>query len=399
MLDRRRVLQLACASALAAGAPRLSLARADTDARLVLVILRGAMDGLAFAPPYGEPAYAGLRGELALPGPSDSDGALKLDGLFGLHPSLAGLAELYRDGELILAHAVASPYRRRSHFDAQDILENGVSVAGQRRDGWLNRAVGPLNAHLDGDAAIALAMNAPLVLRGEHSVSTWAPSKFPEAGDDTLRRIEQLYVNDAFFRTRLERALESQQLASELDPMDSRRRRGNDGALFMASMRQAAHFLSADSGPRIAVVESGGWDTHANQGAVDGLLARKFSALDEGVLQLRRGLGGAWKRTVCMIVTEFGRTVKVNGTRGTDHGTGTVTVLAGGAVAGGRIIADWPGLAARNLFEGRDLYPSTDIRSLFKGVLAEHLDLPETLLEREVFPDSSRATLMAGLIA
>ncbi len=398
MLSRRELLCRIGLCSASIGLPRLAFASADTDGRLVLVILRGAMDGLAMAPPHGEGRYASLRGELALPSPGADGGTLELDGLFGLHPAFVNVHELYARGESLVVHAVASPYRERSHFDGQDVLENGVASAGGRRDGWLNRAIEPLGGTFGSEAAIALSQNTPLVLRGEHSVTSWAPSELPEADEDTLRRLEMLYANDEFFRVRLKQALDSQEIAGELRGMQGKHRRGNDAAQLEAAMRQAAKFLSAAGGPQIAVVESGGWDTHANQGAGRGSLANRFAALDRGLGALRTELADLWSATAVVVVTEFGRTVKVNGTRGTDHGTGTAALLLGGAVAGGRIIADWPGLEQRSLYQGRDLNPTTDLRSLFKGVLIEHLAIDEAYVEREVFPYSGKAAPLDGLI-
>lgn len=391
MLNRRDILKTLGLAAATCGLPRLAFA--DTDKRFVLVILRGAVDGLALAAPYGDGNYRRVRGELAIPDPGQTGGLLKLDGLFGLHPALGSIHESYRRDEALVIHAVASPYRERSHFDGQDVLENGAGRVGELRDGWLNRA-------LSGDnLAIALAQNTPLVLRGDAAVTSWAPSRLPDADDSTLRRLQDLYANDEFFRTRLEQALKSQAIASGAANMDGTSPRGNEAKRFGDLMGAAARFLTAADGPNIAVVEFGGWDTHANQGASTGALANRFKALDDGVNQLQLGLGDAWNSTVVAIVTEFGRTVHVNGTRGTDHGTGTAAVLVGGAVNGGRIIADWPGLADSNLHAGRDLMPTMDIRSVFKGLLEEHLDVARGTLERQVFPDSESAAPLRNLVS
>jgi uncharacterized protein (DUF1501 family) len=398
MLNRRELLQRLGLGAIAASSAGLCFARANTDERFVLVVLRGAVDGLAMMAPYGDGKYSSVRGELALDRPGGTDSLLKLDGFFGLHPSLGTVHDLYLQEEAILIHAVASPYRQRSHFDGQDVLENGVLSAGGRRDGWLNRALKPLGGDQGNEVAIALSQTTPLVLRGDNSTTSWAPSRLDDADTDTLHRLEAIYANDEFFRTRLTQALEAQEVADGMGGMKGGRRRGNDAAQIKATMQQAGRFLTAPDGPRIAVVESGGWDTHANQGAENGSLANKFAGLDDGLQSLRKELGDMWDKTVVAVVTEFGRTVKVNGTRGTDHGTATASMLLGGAVQGGRVLSDWPGLATKDLYEGRDLYPTTDIRSVFKGLLAHHLDIPETYLDRKVFPDSQRAPLMSDLI-
>jgi uncharacterized protein (DUF1501 family) len=397
MISRRQLLQQIGFASLACGAPMVSFARAETNARFILVVLRGAVDGLALAPPYGEGYYRSLRGELAIGSPGSGDGVLKLDGLFGLHPAFQNTKRLYDNGEALIIHAAASPYRERSHFDGQDILENGAGTGGKYRDGWLNRAIGPLGSKLGEETAIALAPNTPLVLRGDNSVSSWAPSQLPEADDATLRRIEMLYAEDEFFSSRLAQALRSQDIAGDMGGT-SARQRGNEAEQLQAAFVSAARFLTTDNGPTVAVLEAGGWDTHANQGAASGNLANRFRGLDEGLAALEAGMGEYWRNSVVAVVTEFGRTVKVNGTRGTDHGTATAALLMGGAINGGRVIADWPGLGNSDLYEGRDLYPTTDLRCVFKSVLANHLSLNESHIDNVVFPNSASARAIEGLI-
>ena len=395
MIARRDVLKSLGLAAVAGAAPGLTLAKTGGDANFVLLLLRGAVDGLALAAPYGDGNYRRLRGELAIPAPGQSGGLLKLDGMFGLHPSLRNVHAHFSAGEAIVLHAIASPYRERSHFDGQDLLENGAAEVGAARDGWLNRALLRLG---DGDRAIALAQNTPLVLRGDKPTASWAPSTLPDVGDGTLQRLQNLYAGDDFFATRLRQALRSQDIAGAMADSSNDRRRGDDARQFAELMRSAARFLTSPDGPSIAVAELGGWDTHANQGSTSGSLANRFGALDTGLGNLRQELGRAWERTVVAIVTEFGRTVRVNGTRGTDHGTATAALLLGGAVNGGTIVADWPGLAANDLHAGRDLKPTADLRSLFKAVLEEHLDLAPAIIEQQVFPDSAAARPLRNLI-
>ncbi len=390
MLSRRKLLQAMGLSAAAGSLPGFAFASGTGNARFVLVVLRGAVDGLALAAPYGDGNYRRLRGELAL----DASDLLKLDGMFGLHPGLPGLHARFEKREAIVVHAVASPYRERSHFDGQDLLESGGARVGLLRDGWLNRALGPIPG--DDEVAIALAQNTPLVLRGGNSTTSWAPSRLPGADDTTIERLQQLYAGDEFFATRLSQALRSQDIAAGMDDMGGRS--GNEARQFGELMSSAARFLTAPDGPRIAVVELGGWDTHANQGTTNGALANRFAALDRGLDNLSTGLGDAWSDTVVAIVTEFGRTVRVNGTRGTDHGTGTAAVVVGGAVNGGRIVADWPGLGDADLYEDRDLRPTTDVRSLFKGLLEQHLGLSPGLIDSTVFPASAAARPLEDLV-
>ena len=394
MMNRRELLRAMGLTTLVTQVPGLAFARTETDARLVLVVLRGAVDGLALAAPYGDSDYRNVRGELALDKPATTGGLLDLDGFFGLHPSLKGIHRHYRDGEATIVHAVASPYRERSHFDGQDLLESGANKVGGLRDGWLNRALAPIaNEH---EVAIALAQNTPLVLRGDNSVTSWAPSRLPDADDSTIRRLERLYAEDEFFATRLEQALNSQEIAEDMS--GSNRRSGNDMRQFEELMTSAAKFLVAPNGPRIAVIELGGWDTHANQGAETGALANRFAALDTGIANLRNGLGDTWRDTAVAVVTEFGRTVHVNGTRGTDHGTATAALVLGGGVKGGHVIADWPGLGNGDLYAGRDLQPTTDLRSVFKGLLEQHLDIDAGFIEKTVFPGSRDARPLEDLI-
>jgi len=394
MMNRRELLRAMGLTAFASHVPGLAFANAKTEARLVLVVLRGAVDGLALAAPYGDSDYRDVRGELALGKPGSGNGLLDLDGFFGLHPSLTGVHQHFVDGEATVVHAIASPYRARSHFDGQDLLESGGNTVGRLRDGWLNRALAPIAS--DHEVAIALAQNTPLVLRGDNSVTSWAPSRLPDADDSTIGRLQRLYADDEFFATRLEQALNSQEIAE--GTTGSSRRRGNDARQFEELMTSAARFLVAPEGPRIAVVELGGWDTHANQGAESGSLANRFAALDTGVQNLRTGLGSAWDDTAIAVVTEFGRTVRVNGTRGTDHGTAAAALLLGGAVEGGKVLADWPGLGPDDLYARRDLQPTMDLRSLFKGVLEQHLAIDAGFVEKTVFPDSKSARPLENLI-
>lgn len=396
MLSRRELLKSLGIGTLATGFPGLMFANAQTDSRLVVIILRGAMDGMAMLVPYGDGNYAGLRGKLALAAPGQEGGVLKVDGLFGIHPSMRHTHALYQRKQALFVHAVASGYRERSHFDGQDQLESGSGEGNLKRDGWLNRALQPLAGQQGKESAIAISQNTPLLLRGSQPVTSWAPSKMPDAAEDTLSRLQSLYANDPFFASRLRQALDSQEIAGQMS--GSKRNRGNKQKQLEELMKATAKFLLAPDGPRIAVLESGGWDTHARQGAASGSLAGKFAALDKGISDLQQGLGDVWANTVVMVVTEFGRTAKANGTGGTDHGTATAAMLAGGAVNGGRVVADWPGLSTSNLYQGRDLYPTTDIRSVFKGVLAEHLQLQEGFLDQSVFPNAKPVPMIENLV-
>lgn len=393
--------------ALAAGAAllatRVAFARLATgSARFVVVIMRGALDGLAAVPPLGDRDYRELRRELAMHSPGEPGGALPLDGFFGLHPALAFLQQCYAARELTVLHALASPYRERSHFDGQDVLENGSPRPHALQTGWLNRALGALPRPAVGEAGVALGQNVPLLMRGAAAVTSWSPSRLMALDDDTLARLGDLYARDALLSVRLADALATNAIAGEAG--DTTAMAGQAPATargkgrYAELVRAAAGFLRREDGPKVAVFDTSGWDTHANEGGAQGQLAARLGELDAGLATLRQELGPAWQDTAVLLVTEFGRTAAVNGTRGTDHGTATSAFLLGGAVAGGRVIADWPGLSTRALYQGRDLAATLDLRSVLKGILSEHLGVASGALEQVVFPDSSSARPLRGLL-
>ncbi|HET7756477.1 MAG TPA: DUF1501 domain-containing protein, partial [Steroidobacteraceae bacterium] len=386
-MKRREFLNL---GTLAAGAvllpPRISLAHAGGGAaRFVLVILRGALDGLAAVPPCGDRDYAALRGEFALRASGDSAGALPLDGFFGLHPALRFLHECYAARELIVLHALASPYRERSHFDGQDVLENGSPKPHALATGWLNRALAAAPGGEKRDAGVALGQNVPLVMRGPAAVTSWSPSRLAGPDEDTLARLTDLYSQDPLLSVRLAAALAAAALAAE-DGVGSAMAGETRAGRYAEIVRAAGGFLRQERGPRVAVFDTTGWDTHANEGGAAGQLAGRLATLDAALAVLKQELGPAWRDTAVLLVTEFGRTAAINGTRGTDHGTATMAFLLGGAVAGGRVIADWPGLGTRALYQGRDLAPTLDLRCVLKGLLEEHLGIPARSLADSVFP-------------
>ena len=400
MATRRSLLTAGTAGAtltLLAPFARLAAAESNPDSRLVLVILRGGLDGLAAVPPYAEPTYAHLRGSIALAAPGAENGALDLDGTFGLHPALTNLHAMYRAREALVVHAAATPYRERSHFDAQNVLEAGGTAPSAGGAGWLNRALAALASAGDARGAVALADSVPLVLRGELAVTSWAPSQLPETDEDTLARVRRLYeAADPELAASLNGALAAREIAGDgAEPRMGGRAGSNVAPLASA----AARFLASPDGPRVAVLDAGGWDTHANQGAAQGPLAQRLRGLDAGLQMLKAELGAHWSATTVLVVTEFGRTVAVNGTRGTDHGTAGCAFVAGGAVAGGRVLADWPGLASRDLHEGRDLRATTDLRSVFKAVLHERFGVSEAALARSVFPASDSVEPLEGVSA
>lgn len=396
MLLDRRFLLLAGAGGLLA--PPLAFAAGAGDRKLVLVILRGGMDGLAAVAPYQDRRYAALRGNLALP--AEGEGAPTPIGEgFGLHPSLSFLAKTWAAGELAILHAAASPYRERSHFDGQDVLESGGAAVFAVKDGWLNRALGSLAPERRGEG-LAIATAMPLVLRGPAAASTWAPSRAPEASADTIARLMDLYAGDPLLGPALAKAVETEAMvetAAMSAPEAGQRGRFGPNA-YAALAQAAAQLLVAPNGPAAAVLSFDGWDTHANQGGAQGQLALRLSGLDRALEALKTGLGPAWGQTVVVVATEFGRTVAENGTRGTDHGTGGVAFLLGGAVKGGQFLGDWPGLAPAALFEGRDLAPANDLRGLFASVLEQHWGLEPKDIVSRVFPGAGALTRHPGLL-
>lgn len=384
---RRTVLTGIAASVLAAGLPGVALARASTERRLVVLLLRGGLDGLAAVVPFGDPDYERARGGLAL-----SSGLLELDGFFGLNPALEALTPLVEAGQVRAVHAVATPYRDRSHFDAQDLLEAGTAAPHRRRDGWLARAAG----RLSGVEAVAMGQSVPLILRGLDGVGTVSAAA-DRTEDSMLSSLTALYAADPLLGPALAEGLRSRDdVAAALSDEDlraARRARGPNAALAVGGL--LGRLLAAPDGPRIAAADLGGWDTHAAQGTTGGALARRLGGLADGLVALREGLGEAWDHTAVLVVTEFGRTVARNGTAGTDHGTGSCALLLGGAIASGPTVADWPGLKSADLFEGRDLRPTLDLRAVQAGVLRDHLGLSGAALAA-VFPGGPAP--MEGLI-
>jgi uncharacterized protein (DUF1501 family) len=403
-------------------ASRLAFANAPTDARFVFVLLRGALDGLSAVPPVGDPDYAGLRGQIALARTGEG-AALPLEGPFGLHPALSFLHRSFAAKELLVMHAIATPYRERSHFDAQNVLESGELRPQGSASGWMNRALSALPAGRSREAGVALGANVPLAMRGPAQVASWSPTRIAALDDETLARVTDLYARDPLLSQRLAEALESDAIANEAQAVaqaaisseaggeasmtmatqtdvverDARAKR-NYNARYAETARAAAGFLKREDGPRVAMFDTTGWDTHANEGGAQGQLALRLRGLDTALSALKDSLGPVWNRTVVLVATEFGRTAAINGTRGTDHGTGAAAFLLGGAVAGGRVITDWPGLSRARLLDNRDLKPTRDLRSVMKGVLRDHLGVPAAALDTRVFPESASARPMEGLI-
>jgi uncharacterized protein (DUF1501 family) len=398
LISSRRALLLGGASFAAwAYLPKFARAADGRDPRLIVVILRGALDGLATVAPVGDPDYAGLHGSIAL----TSDGphaAVMLDSFFALHPSMPEFARMYKDKQAAIVHAVSTPYRDRSHFDGQDVLESGFAGPGRVQSGWLNRALEALPKGERVMSGLAVGPTTPLVLRGVAPTVGWSPVALPQADDDTAMRLVELYSHrDPALGTALSQGLQLEKAALG-DDMKPKPGAGGPAAAMRQVARGAARLMAADDGPRISALAFDGWDTHANEGGPVGRLALLLSGLDGALAEFQSGLGERWRDTAVVVATEFGRTARINGTEGTDHGTGTIALLAGGAINGGRVISDWPTLKPASLYEGRDLAPTTDLRAVIKGVLADHLGISEAALARTVFPDSAAARPMTGLV-
>ncbi len=387
------------------------LARAERrDPRMLTIVLRGALDGLAAVAPVGDPDWVKLRGDKALVLDGKTP-ALPLDSFFALNPAMPNLLRLYKEGQAAIVHASATPYRERSHFDGQDVLESGLPNPGRADSGWLNRALGGLEpeARVRRDGrAFAVGPVTPLVVRGPTPVMSWTPARIQPASEDTMARLIDLYHHTD---TELARAIEGRMdlvtLARASDPAAMAPTEGQPlpqgfaaqvRAYFADAAGTAAKFLARADGPRIGALAFNGWDTHIDEGADSGRLATLLGALDGALAAVEKNMGEAWRETVVAVVTEFGRTARINGTNGTDHGTGTIALLAGGALKGGRVIADWPGLKNANLYEGRDLAATTDLRAVLKGLLKDHLRVTDRALAGNVFPGSADVKPMTGLV-
>ena len=386
----RRSALLGLTAAWALGGASLALADVPGDERFVVVILRGALDGLAAVIPYGDRNLAQWRGPLVPPPVGSPGGMLDLGGFYGLHPALAGFHDFYGQSEMLAIHAVAGGYRTRSHFDAQDYLESGTDH--RLTSGWLNRAVMALpRLKANGGDATAIGITIPLLLRGPAAVENWAPEGYQTPPADFYARALAMNAHDPLTGDLIRRGLAERSFADGVMGADMAKAGGNN---FMTLAAAVGRLMAAPNGPRIAALEAVGWDTHERQNT---LLAPPLRGLDQGLVAFRAALGPAWDKTVVLIMTEFGRTVRVNGTAGTDHGTAGVAFVLGGAVAGGKVAGTWPGLGQNQLFENRDLAPTTDLRAVALGLMRDHLGLPRDSFAA-VFPGSGSLMPTEGLV-
>jgi len=386
-MDRRTFVTHMCYGGMATFAlPSVSFAQGGQGGRLVFVLLRGGFDGLAALVPHGDPSYRSLRGTFAY----ETSDLTDLDGTFGLAPGLAPLREFWDRDELAAVHAMAIPHRTRSHFDGQAILETGLDRPIGSSDGWLNRLLQVMSGRRSG---IAIAAGMPLSLTGPYSVETWSPTQLGVVDDAFLERLAVLYRTDAALANRFEAALQQKDVVGEEQMARGNARQGGVSPL----MQAAARILRQDAGPNIAAMEFSGWDTHANQGLAGGALDRLLGQLADGLVAFRAEMGQAWTDTTVVVMTEFGRTARPNGTRGTDHGTAGAGFVLGSRVATSRVLSDWPGLSDKALYEGRDLKPTLDTRAVLKAALAGTFDLTAAQIER-VFPESAGVGAATGLM-
>ncbi|WP_027286005.1 DUF1501 domain-containing protein [Rubritepida flocculans] len=384
----RRSLLLGLGATLTVGHSRIAFAQAPGERRCVVILLRGGLDGLHVVAPYGDPHHASLRRSIALAEPGREGGLLDLGGYFGLHPALGRLHEMFRQGEAVFLHALAAPHRSRSHFEAQDLLEGG----GERlmASGWLNRALQAMPMTGPVRPGLAVGTGVPLLLRGPAPVGAYSPAGLDRPSPDLMYRLAALHDAEPRLNTAFREGMRARGFAEQTLGAGEREQERDSFPRLAAA---AGRLLAEPRGPRIAALDLGGWDTHALQGP---RIVPPLRALDAGLAALRAALGEHWAQTAVLVVTEFGRTARVNGNAGTDHGTAGVAFLLGGSVAGGRVLADWPGLAPTDLFEGRDLMPTGDVRAVAKAVLAEHLRLlPQAVAQ--AFPGSDTTPPMAGL--
>ncbi|MGR3709489.1 MAG: DUF1501 domain-containing protein [Alterinioella nitratireducens] len=387
-ITRRQMLALGCSAAASPLITPVAFASLPTDHRLVVIILRGAMDGLDVVQPYGDPALARLRPGFDI-GPDA--GARDLDGFFALHPGLRDLWPLWQAGELGFAHAVSTPYRNaRSHFDGQDLLEAGTGPGADARDGWLNRLVQTIPGATR-ETALAVGRDEALILRGAAPTSDWSPAARLLLSPATSDLLAAVYHDDPLFQASFDEAqflsglLHGDFSEAEGDGMMAGMQDAMAGAGQAEAVNVIADFaaerLRAEA--RIASFSIGGWDTHRSQ---QGGLTRALGHLSTAILRLRAGLGPDWGQTTVLAMTEFGRTAAENGSGGTDHGTGSALIMAGGAVRGGRVLGDWPGLEEAALFDRRDLMPTRDIRAYAGWAMAGLFGTDRDALQGQVFP-------------
>jgi uncharacterized protein (DUF1501 family) len=396
-MKRRNLLEMAAGAALGTVASPLLgpiwAARADeAPQRLVVVMLRGAVDGLNVVVPYGEQAYYDARPTIAVQKPGADNGALALDGHFALHPALAALMPLWNEKKLAFIHAAGSPDPNRSHFDAQQYIENGTPGRGTTPDGWMNRVLAALPGPRSPTDALSVGPTLPFILKGPVPVANLplGPNAAqPMAIDrpEIASEFDKLYAGTDRQSTAYRQGRQARtQLIAD---MPTEQQMADNGAppanTYPAVADRLAGLMTKDRRLKLAFASLGGWDTHVNQGSHDGQLANQLKPLGDGLAALAKGLGPDWNDTVVVVISEFGRTVHENGNRGTDHGHGNVIWVMGGQVNGGKVYGNWPGLATEQLYQARDLAVTTDYRHALTTVLERHLRLPDADMAK-IFP-------------
>lgn len=361
-MERRDFLKGTLGTLYMMASPNMALPDTNpTEKRLLVVLLRGGMDGLASIPPLGDKNLSKIRKDILVNGAND------LDGFFGINPSLRFLGSEYHKGRAAFVHATSFPYTGRSHFDGQNIMETGFEQAYAVTSGWVGRA---MNAA--GFSSLAVSLPIPIILRGNDVNSNYFPTNFPKAGKSVYKDVKEMWQNDP-------------QLAGLLDPIIGRRMQHGGRGDTRELVSFAAKEMHKPDGPRVGLLEFEGFDTHALQGNEDGHHAEILAELD-GVLEgFKRQMGDLYDNTVVVTVTEFGRTASENGTQGTDHGWASAIFLAGGLVKGKQVISDWPGLSSKDLYEGRDLLMTIDARDVYAEVVKTVFDLNDEDIARDVF--------------
>jgi uncharacterized protein (DUF1501 family) len=389
LMTRRSMLGVTAALFSSAFLPDFAKAASNADARLLVVVLRGGMDGMGLMIPKLDSLYVAKRKQLALP----FESTLSLGSDFALHPALARVHAMHEAGDAAFAPAAGIALRNRSHFECQDNLENGLQVNTVNATGWINRFLGALPAGDPIRTKRGLEIGeAPLIMQGPEPVLGWSPTWFDKSDQQTVARLRHVYQNiDPSLWSSLENGLAADELALAAGDVIPR-----ELSVLRKGFIGAARLMRAAAGPRVSVLSVGGWDTHSDQGGLTGQFNDRLSELDQGLTDFKTEIGPEWANSIVVCVTEFGRTVETNGTTGTDHGIGTASFMVGGAVKRG-FIGDWPGLADSQLLEN-DLRPTVDLRSIFKGILRDHMGVPSSALESIIFPDSTTAPTYGGLV-
>lgn len=389
LLSRRSMMGVTAGLFTSAFLPRFASAATDPEARFLVVILRGGMDGIGMLAPKMDPAYVSQRKDLAM----DFAAMLSLGTDFALHPAMPNVHAMFGAGQAAFVPALGLALKNRSHFECQDNLENGLPANRPDATGWLNRVLGSLPAGDPIRVARGIEIgDSPLILQGPEPVLGWSPTWFEKSHPGIVAQLKATYsLNDPKLWAVLSRGLEADALALAAGAS------GGDVSNLRKGFIGAARLLSAPTGPRIAVLSVDGWDMHSREGGVTGQMHDRLSELDTALGDLQTELGANWANTVAICVTEFGRTVPTNGSSGTDHGIASTALMVGGSVAGG-FIGDWPGMAANQIIEGDALRPTVDVRAVFKAILRDHIGIPQTVLDTTIFPSTSGLTLPGPIV-